>query len=689
MIPPLLAGLLLLQQPQDTASLQRFREGIPSAPPPIPGGVAAMLRTIFNAPAWMWVAGGILFAGAAVVLVRLLWRRRLAIRDWLLARDRPLQLALAGCLGLVLGLAAWGGSVSWNYMQHENAFCLGCHIMEGPWNKFALDAGKHSKLKCHDCHKQGMYANARQLVLWIANRPEKIPPHAKVPSERCESCHATNQSEKWTRIKETAGHRTHLESDSTVLAKVQCVTCHGLAVHEFIPAKESCGQSGCHDKLEIKLGKMADQTTLHCSQCHQFTAEVPKLATRDSAAGTLRPASQQCLACHAMQRVLADFDADQDPHKGVCGTCHNPHTQATPQAAGATCASAGCHANWQRIPFHAGTAHRRVGERCLTCHEPHAARIDASDCVRCHARVTSRFGSLHLRPPLPFDTTRALRPTGRPEVRSENPAPEREGVPRRDLSPLRQPAGRPAGRESAGDLQGIILAASQPVPVLGQCSTCHEPARAEPGAAVQDSFPHSRHRRLPCLTCHATGTQHGRLTFEPPRGCQICHHQPSQQGNCPTCHTADQRARPRELSIGIAVRDSAPRVRTVSFAHSIHVELRCTQCHTESVTMAPSPAARGCRDCHENHHTARRSCENCHKGEQLQLAHRQDVSASHRACVACHTAATVAMLTPDRTFCLTCHPSRSDHYPSGQCSTCHFLKSPDELRPLLTETPPR
>ncbi|MCA9722291.1 MAG: hypothetical protein KC489_07795, partial [Gemmatimonadetes bacterium] len=94
-------------------------------------------------------------------------------------------------------------------------------------------------------------------------------------------------SEDWERIATTAGHRTHLESDSTALKDVQCVTCHGAEVHAFLPASQTCGQSGCHENLKITLGKMAEQTTWHCNTCHQFTAEVPLLATRDSAAGTL------------------------------------------------------------------------------------------------------------------------------------------------------------------------------------------------------------------------------------------------------------------------------------------------------------------------------------------------------------------------------------------------------------------
>ncbi len=646
---PLRAVLLLATQ--DTAGLQRFQEGVPPEAPPIPGGITTILRAIFNAPNWAWGLALVLGAVAAVLLLRWAWPRRQAAASWLMASDRGIKLALGASGVLILGLVGWAGLVSWNYMQHDNDFCVGCHIMEGPWNKFATDAGKHSDLTCHDCHQQSMYASTRQLVLWVANKPEEIPEHAPVPNARCESCHNQSQGEAWTRVVQTAGHRTHLESDSTALKDVLCVTCHGQEVHAFIPASETCGTSGCHDNLEIKLGGMANQTTLHCNQCHQFTADVPLLATRDSAAGALRPGNRQCMACHEMQQVLTDFDPDKDPHGGTCGTCHNPHTQETPQAAGATCATAQCHSNWRDIPFHTGTSHRRVGEQCQTCHNPHSARVDPSDCVACHASVTARFGTLRLRPPLPFDTARALRPVARHEIRFDEPVRGKGDVPPPDLPPSDRPA----------DLQ--------------------------PAAA--DSFPHPRHARLACITCHVSPSQPtGRLTFEAPRGCLICHHQRPQGADCATCHRPGDLEALRELSVPIATKDRAPRPRPVGFAHATHAAVRCADCHVQPVTLAPSEAVRTCADCHADHHTAARACATCHTGVELKSAHADDLAASHQACDACHTASTVALLTPDRSFCLTCHTELvPDHYPRRECTTCHFLKPPDEFRRHLSGRP--
>lgn len=649
---PLLPVPLQSIAAQDTTGLHQFREGVPPAPPPLPGGITTILRAIFNAPTWVWVIGILVGAALAALVLRAVWIRRTAIWRWLVARDRGVKLALGGSGAIILALVTWAGLTSWNYMQHDNAFCVGCHIMEGPWNKFATDAGKHSDLTCHDCHQQSLYASTRQLVLWVANKPVEIPEHAPVPNERCESCHnQQDQGETWTRVVQTAGHRTHLESDSTALEDVLCVTCHGKEVHSFIPASETCGTSGCHENLEIRLGRMATQTTLHCNQCHQFTKEVPLLATRDSAAGALRPGNQQCLSCHEMRIVLADFDPDKDPHGGTCGTCHNPHTQETPQAAGATCASAQCHSNWRDIPFHTGSAHRRVGEQCQTCHQPHAARVDPSDCVACHTSVTNRFPALRLRPPLPFDTARALRPMARHETGSDEPVRGKGDIPPPDLPP-------PVG-----------------------------PADLQPAAV--DTFPHTRHGRLACITCHVSPNQPtGRLTFEAPRGCQICHHQGRQTTNCATCHRPAELAASTPVQVPIATGNRAPRSRQVGFAHASHEAVRCADCHTQPVTLAPSEAVRTCADCHADHHAADRACASCHSGGELRSAHADDLAASHQACDACHTATTVAMLTPDRSFCATCHAAQgADHYPRRECTTCHFLKPPAEFRRHLTARP--
>jgi hypothetical protein len=489
----------------------------------------------------------------------------------------------------------------------------------------------------------------------VAERPEKIGKHAKVPTAVCANCHVRGDAKAtWQRIASTAGHRTHLESDSSALKNVQCVTCHGLEVHRFVPVDSTCAQAGCHVNVRITLAKMSNQTDAHCATCHKFTAEVPALATRDSARRTLVPQFKQCLSCHQMQAILADFDPARDPHRGSCGLCHNPHTQKRPAEAALTCTSAKCHADWRSDPFHVGKNHRAVGQNCTLCHQPHQARVDASDCAGCHAAVRARRGGRKLQPPLPFDTTKALQ----------------------RVSAI--PAGPPFGpRSSKGD--GPFF--DDPPP--------GEPPRGGEPVAVADSFSHARHKQLSCIVCHTTQRGNAGLTFRAPRGCQICHHQAPQTSDCAVCHQPAAIAAPESVTVRVSVAGRPPREHPARFDHATHRSLRCAQCHTTPVSLDPDPKTASCAACHDDHHGAGRPCLACHprSDAELRAAHAPPVEA-HVACDACHVPAIVARLAADRGMCLTCHTRQQDHYPDRQCTVCHFGMSPEAFRDHLRTQPP-
>jgi hypothetical protein len=321
--------------------------------------------------------------------------------------------------------------------------------------------------------------------------------------------------------------------------------------------------------------------------------------------------------------------------------CHNPHTDVRPAAALKSCTEAGCHSNWRSVDFHVGAAHRKVAARCQTCHSPHAARVDASNCTGCHREVGREGG--RMRPPLPFDTTRA----------------------RQQSSRLVEP-GRSRGR---GD-------APPPDDPPGESTILRV-------ASPSDTFSHQRHRRLACLTCHDLRAKSRSLTFEVPRGCQICHHQRPAVSNCSACHQDPEIAEPESVTVQVTVSRHSPRAREVSFAHRTHHEIACVTCHQSPVSLAPTPDAATCAACHEDHHTADRECASCHRTEEIMTAHKPPVDA-HRACSQCHASSTVAALTPSRSFCLACHDSKVDHYDSKECTVCHLQATPEGYRPRLS-----
>lgn len=663
-----LIALAALQQAHDPA-LDSVR-----VESPLPGGVAAVVRFLLNTvPPWIQMAGVVIAFVVAVAIVWFLLKHRIAIVDWFFSRAVITRFAIAGATLAIFTTVAWAGAATWNYTQHSNDFCSGCHVMNVAYGKMTGGTSKHAKLSCHACHQQSIYASAHQLYMWVSERPDKIEKHAHVPNSVCEKCHVTQDTAAWQRIASTAGHRVHLESDSSALRNVKCVDCHGTELHRFVPAKQTCGQSGCHTEkqTQIKLAKMSGQTVRHCTVCHEFTASVPVLATRDSARGTLVPGASQCLGCHRMQAVLPDFDAEKDPHGGKCGTCHNPHTQRTSEAAAKSCAASGCHSNWRDEPFHVGAAHQSVATQCLTCHRPHAAQVDASACEACHLRVRSRG---KFRPPLPFDTAAALRRGERDSPRDVGSAlpPEPPGQLRIAFAASAETAPKPT--------HDAWLALISPTPALFPVGTGPPP----PPTAAPESFPHARHEKIACLVCHQTGDGHGLLTFERPRGCAICHHQAPARTRCARCHEGEEYNSPKQLTATVTVAGHPPRPRPVVFLHSIHTPSRaCVDCHTTPVTLAPPPAKATCRDCHESHHAKGRECSACHSVTQPKTAH-SNIQFSHQRCDACHTPTTIAKLTPTRSFCSTCHTTKStEHYPQKECTVCHFLTEPDTFKASL------
>lgn len=640
---------------------------------PLPGGVATVIRFLLNTvPAWIQIGGVVVGAVVGAYVLWYLFRHRAAILGWLVTRSRGAKIALGVVAGICVLAGVGGGAVAYDYTEHANAFCTGCHVMNPAFERFSSAENKHAKLSCHSCHQQSKLASMRQLYLWVAERPEKIGKHAKVPNEVCKGCHVTGDTARWQRIASTAGHRVHLQSDSSALKNVQCVTCHGVEVHRFKPVNATCGQAGCHTTAQttIVLGKMADQTTLHCTGCHAFTAPVPDLATRDSARSTLIPGMEQCLGCHEMQKVLATFDVRKDPHGGKCGLCHHPHEQKTPRAALSSCTDVGCHANWRDTPFHAGTNHQKVASQCLTCHTPHQAKLDPSDCQGCHTRVREQG---KLKPPVAFDTTKALGRGKSSAPQLDPPRPEPDDA----ATPFAADDGDQAAPAAFDGADAVAVEAS-----LGVNASLPPPSAA-------DSMPHARHAKIACLVCHQTGSGHGRLTFEPPRGCAICHHQEANLGKCLTCHETEKYGSPKPVTVTVTVANHAPRPRTVNFLHSWHKSKACTDCHTTPVTLEPPASKVQCQDCHSDHHAAGRACSVCHQIADPRVEHKP-LEAAHQQCDACHTASTIAQLVPTRSLCSTCHASKAaTHYPQKECTVCHFLADPATYRAKLLTRPPQ
>ena len=541
--------------------------------------------------------------------------------EWVLKAWRRLtpawRIGLAAGVTLVVAGTSVAGYRQWHYMQHDNRFCTSCHLMVDPFQRFSRSA--HAKLECHNCHEGRIPEQLHQLWLTAVANPTSIGRHARVPNEVCARCHVTGDSTKWKIIAATAGHRIHLESKDPRLKGMRCVECHGVSLHEFASVDQTCGRSGCHDHNAIHLGKMGELSELHCTTCHNFLAEARTFAV-DSLGKPLTPAAAQCLSCHAMQQRLQRMDVGRDPHNGVCGDCHNPHTQTKPQDV--SCTSAGCHAGWQRVSFHVGVPHP---DRCTTCHQPHSWRVEGENCTRCHANIPREA------------PTRGRRVSWAPRSRLDVPTAVADF----------------ASTGTVWEPEAQLRGAQQPAVSAGPVPR----------------FSHGDHRGQACSSCHSSRVRHGELLVHSAADCQRCHHSGPERVQCATCH--DVAALGRAVLQPLRTFEIAAKRGTVTrrlpFEHQRHGGIACVQCHTDPVSRAPDGA--DCASCHVAHHRPAANCVACHAGANALADHK---AADHPNCAsaACH-GARAANLPSTREMCLACHTSQARHVPGQACEQCH------------------
>lgn len=647
---------LIQQGTQVTDSLRTDSIAVAS---PLPSPALHVVRFLFNTvPQWVQIGGVFVGAAVAIVLAVLTWRHRVALRTWFVAKSRAWKMGFAAISLVVLGGIGFAGSWSWNYMMHDNEFCAGCHIMDVPFQRFGTS--EHAKLGCHDCHRQSIFASMWELYVQVTERPDHIPEHRGVPNVICSECHVQRDPDStWQRISATAGHQVHLNPRSPLMSRVECITCHGQEVHRFKPVAETCAQSGCHDDVRVELGRMAQQTDLHCVVCHEFTAPATENNPIDSSRVALTPGDQQCLGCHAMRERLGVFHPADEPHGGKCGSCHNPHEQTTPSGAFQSCATSGCHTRSDTLT----AMHRNLGrhrlETCGACHGAHTWKADAVDCRSCHTGI--RDPAVQTRPPdghPPLTSAHDPQPRRARDLVAFPPHQEVLRLRPAALSGIRQ-AGMavspsPAGRERwRSPLEtGASLTAGAPTP-QGRDTT---------------RFQHAQHDAVSCTTCHSTQAGHGDLR-PLARDCQGCHHGTSALvRDCTRCHTSSEigPARPVATPFALSVWPQ-PRTRPVPFAHERHAGLECGSCHGST---RDKPVQRTCESCHADHHTATATCESCHP--PARDTHTRALHVTGCGTSGCHEREQGPATTPVRATCLACHGEQRDHMANRECAPCHL-----------------
>ena len=304
---------------------------------------------------------GLILAGLMVIAAAAWAGRALRARKLKLPVLRGRELVLLSAVAGVLAIAASAGSYrAYRYMKHDPKFCLSCHTMN---SAYALwEKSGHKNIDCHVCHVPDIASNLHQLWFYATRRPDVVVKHAEVDRSVCEKCHAGGGSgSKWNQIVETPGHRVHVGKE-----RIECIQCHSMSVHRFVPPKETCAT--CHRKVTlVAAGSMAE---MHCLQCHPFLAADSKRP--------LKPDRAACLDCHERRQVAGEIFPAKAPMKWDCGRCHKPHEKL--YLGTADCLS--CH-NTMTEGVHRVSGHGQ----CLDCHRPHGWSTTEAICTGCHAAI--------------------------------------------------------------------------------------------------------------------------------------------------------------------------------------------------------------------------------------------------------------------------------------------------------------
>ena len=587
----------------------------------------------------------------------------------------PWKVGVTALLLASMGAAGLYMYRTYDYVQHDNQFCMSCHLMADPYERFARSA--HRDLSCKACHQPTFAARTQMALEQIVERPDTLATHAEVPNERCAECHIEGDPEQWRLIRNTAGHQVHLESEEPELQGLQCVECHSTSLHEFAPTNRTCGQAGCHEGTRVTLGAMGD-LTIHCVACHQFTEPVQaeRVASDQGpeAVGPLTPVREDCLGCHQMRRMLADLPADE-PHDAQCGVCHNPHEQEVPAEAAATCTDSGCHSRVDTISnFH----HQRPGIRlddCAQCHRAHQFRVDEENCLGCHEDIFERERGPARSASSAATGARSPRSTAGPRRRSRDGTGVVEGWSSPSSGPAPSLLSLPPRRAADAGTALPKLRESAPGRAGGRVPALAADARDAPAQeAPRDTtrFRHDDHSDIECQTCHESGQP---TVTTNPRWCRDCHHTGRRSASCQSCH------RPGELrarsfgttrTLRFSVSDDST-TRTLPFRHEPHTELECSRCHTGRPALSAADAP--CSECHAEHHEPEATCTACHLSAPEGAHPRED---AHLTCTGsgCHEPAPFADVPRTRNACLSCHREMTDHETGRDCAECHALPSP-------------
>lgn len=269
---------------------------------------------------------------------------------------RPLAAKLTIVAVILIILIGGGviGYATYDYTQHNPAFCNKCHLMEESYETW--EKSEHAEVNCHTCHHFTVEDAKVLLVSVMTGMPENIPerPHAKVlvsSWKYCVNCH-WREDKEFTSAKQISSSRFHAKH--YFMEETECTQCHSYKVHEFTIEEKYC--ITCHEGRDVHGGETKE---VACLNCHTDT-------TVD-----LKPGRKKCLFCHGDDESVRE-------ELLLAGTLDVTHFQPSEEII----KTATKIETFEKAPMQF---------ECHECHKAHkeedVAVLKYESCLSCHPRI--------------------------------------------------------------------------------------------------------------------------------------------------------------------------------------------------------------------------------------------------------------------------------------------------------------
>ena len=267
--------------------------------------------------------------------------------------------------------------------------CADCHT-EVDWKEAKFDhdttkfplTGKHSDVKCVDCHKDNVYKDTPKNCYACHRKTDDQKGHKGLYGEKCDTCHGT-KAWKPSKFDHDVDTKYVLKGKHHTTA---CKECHTGNLYPQNP-KDKLSQEcyACHKKDD----KHKESLGTNCAACHieKGWKEQGKFDHDKTHFPLLgKHAQAECKQCHKSQ-LFKEAPSE-------CIACHQKDDKHK-ATLGEDCASCHIEKGWKELPkfdhnktkFPLRNAHAATTIKCTACHKDLVSfRNTALTCISCHKK---------------------------------------------------------------------------------------------------------------------------------------------------------------------------------------------------------------------------------------------------------------------------------------------------------------